>query len=58
MRILRFEGKTNLDSLKLSSVYKAIFDEEFDAHDALADILATRKIYTYLLNYYCHIGEE
>ncbi len=49
MRILRFEGETNLKSLKLSSVYEAIFNETFNAHDALADITATREIYKFLL---------
>jgi len=49
MRILRFEEETNISSLRLLNVYKAIFDKEFDAHDAIADISATREIYYYLL---------
>jgi DNA polymerase III alpha subunit (gram-positive type) len=52
MRILRFEEETNLPSLKLSSVYKAIFEKDFDAHNAIADILATKDIYYYLLEHH------
>lgn len=49
LRILRFENEVNLSSLKLAVVYEAIFDKTFDAHDAIADILATKEIYHYLL---------
>lgn len=52
LRILRWENEVNLPSLKLSKVYKAIFDKEFDAHDALADILATKQVYYYLKDTY------
>lgn len=52
LRILRFEEETNLESLKLAVAYKAIFDEEFDAHDALEDIVATQRIYHWLLGTY------
>lgn len=52
LRILRWENEVNLPSLKLSVVYKALFDEEFDAHDAIADILATKKVYAVLADTY------
>ena len=52
LRILRWENEVNLSSLKLSTVYKAVFDKEFDAHDALADILATKILYNFLKDNY------
>lgn len=52
IRIIRWEGGANLESYKLSSVYKALFNESFDAHDALADIRATRRIYEELRRVY------
>jgi len=52
LRILDAQGITNLKSYKLSLVYKAIFNKEFDAHDAEADIRATMEVYDYLVEYY------
>ncbi|MCI4436845.1 MAG: 3'-5' exonuclease [Ignisphaera sp.] len=53
LRILHIEGKSNLSSYKLSAVYEAIFGFPFaDAHDALADIVATREVYQYLIQEY------
>ncbi len=48
LRILDWYGYTNLENYKLATVYKAIFDEELNAHEALADIIATRKVLKYL----------
>ena len=52
LRILRFEKENNLESQKLSVVYKEVFGKEFDAHDAVADILATRELYYFLTENY------
>lgn len=52
LRILRWQGYVNIPSLKLSAAYKAVFDREFDAHDALADIMATRELYEFLIDNY------
>jgi len=56
VRVLRWEGKVNIPSLKLSEVYKALFNEEFDAHDALADILATKRVHDRLVKDYLCLG--
>ena len=55
LRILRWEHEVNLPSLKLRAVYKAIFNEDFDAHNALEDILATKKVYDYLKTRYLNL---
>ena len=52
LRIMRFEEETNMNSLKLGLVYKEVFDETFDAHDAMADIIATRRLYLWLVENY------
>ena len=52
LRVLHLEGLTNLPSYKLSLVYKAIFDEDFKAHDSQADVKAMMKIYNYLVDNY------
>jgi len=52
LRILHSEGMANLPSYTLSNVYKALFDEEFNAHDADADIKATVRVHKYLLEHY------
>jgi len=48
LRILDWYGYTNLENYKLATVYKAIFDEELNAHDAIDDVDASRKILKYL----------
>ncbi len=48
LRILDWYGYTNLENYKLTTVYKAIFDEELNAHNAIDDIAASRKILKYL----------
>jgi len=59
LRILHVEGLANLSSYKLLDVYKAIFDEEFDAHDADADIKATIRVHKYLVeNYMMKPGDK
>ncbi len=52
LRILRWEGKVNLQSLKLKTVYEAIFNKELKAHDASADIRATYEVYQFLRKEY------
>ena len=52
LRILHAEGQANLKGYKLVDVYKALFNETFDAHDALADIEATRRVYYGLIETY------
>ena len=52
LRILHLEGLTNLRSYTLLNTYKAIFDEEFDAHNSQADVQAMMKIYHHLMENY------
>jgi len=52
LRILHVEGMANLPGYKLIEVYKAIFNEEFEAHDADADIKATIRVHKYLVEHY------
>ncbi len=52
LRILHCEGLANLSGYKLSNVYKEVFGEDFDAHDALADISATRRLHVWLVDNY------
>ena len=43
LQLLRYEGKINLPDLKLTTAC-AHYNIKFDAHDALADIKATREL--------------
>lgn len=54
LRILHVEGVSNLQSYKLSGVYKVVFNEEFNAHEADADIKATIRLYKWLVGKYLH----
>ena len=58
LRILHAEGFANLKGYKLTEVYKAVFDEEFDAHDALADIEATKRLHEFLVENYLTSPDE
>lgn len=44
-----------IQNLKLETVYQFIFKEEFDAHDAMADVKATLRLYEHFrtLNFAC-----
>lgn len=45
------EHRHKFVNFKLQTVYRWIFGKEFEAHDALADIRATKEIYDYLKTY-------
>ena len=43
--------RTNLKNFQLTTVYKYIFKEDFeDAHNSLADVMATKKLFGFLSN--------
>ena len=52
LRIMHLEGLSNLPSYTLSNTYKALFDEDFEAHDSQADVKAMMRIYAHLVDNY------